>query len=283
MSSPFTLILLISGNLTSYFVRQNSASLCLSARLLAFEIVRREADDHQTGIFLVVVELLQAGVLLGVAAAAGDVDDHDDLAFELRKVIIVAVDVLDDKIERALGWLFRLRRAGTFIIEATAKSRMRFRMAEKYILILLPMLLFCLAAAPVLDVPSSREAWKKQRAKLLEQWLAIMGPPAAPLLGPVGDPAVISTEQLEDHTRLLVAYQGYQSYLLLPKALEQHPAMVCLHPTSDKTILGPVGLANRESNHHALHLVRRGYVCIACQRISCGQNPAKPGSRRRTG
>jgi hypothetical protein len=39
--------------------------------------------------------------------------------------------------------------------------------------------------------------------------------------------------------------------------------MVCLHPTSDQHMRGPVGLANRESNHHALHLVRRGYVCIA--------------------
>jgi dienelactone hydrolase len=41
------------------------------------------------------------------------------------------------------------------------------------------------------------------------------------------------------------------------------PGVVALHPTSKTNLRDPVGLANRESVHHALHLVRRGYVCVA--------------------
>ena len=55
-----------------------------------------------------------------------------------------------------------------------------------------------------------------------------------------------------------------EAYLLLPSRVEgKRPAMVCLHPTSKATNRTVVGLEGRETVHYALHLVRRGYVCIA--------------------
>lgn len=117
---------------------------------------------------------------------------------------------------------------------------------------------------PVTDA-TDKESWETQRPEIRSQWEAILGPmpPRVPL-----NVQIISTEALEDHTRLLVRYQNdakttNDAYLLIPKTPGKHPAAVCLHPTSKTSLRDPVGLANRESVHHALHLVRRGYVCIA--------------------
>jgi pimeloyl-ACP methyl ester carboxylesterase len=115
-------------------------------------------------------------------------------------------------------------------------------------------------AAPALDIPATRDAWEPRRQQFLKQWQQIIGP--LPERPPV-DVKVVSTEELPDHTRLLLHYADNDAYLLLPKKPGKHPGMIVLHPTSDQHIRGPVGLANRETNHHALHLVRRGYVCIA--------------------
>ena len=80
---------------------------------------------------------------------------------------------------------------------------------------------------------------------------------------------VVSTQQLDDHTRSSMRYHAdaadaLEAYLLLPSRVEgKRPAMVCLHPTSKATNRTVVGLEGRETVHYALHLVRRGYVCIA--------------------
>jgi len=82
---------------------------------------------------------------------------------------------------------------------------------------------------------------------------------------------VVSTEDLTDHTRLLLRYNidartRTEAYLLLPKGGDKRspsPAMVCLHPTSKETFRTVVGLEGRETNFYALQHVRRGYVCIA--------------------
>jgi hypothetical protein len=144
--------------------------------------------------------------------------------------------------------------------------------------------LLCVAAAPLFpelrQPPASqpsrgalvaievtnRDTWKTHRAELRRQWQEILGPfpPRVPLAT-----QIISSEQLGDHTRLLVRYQSdadtpNDAYILLPKGFDgPRPGMVTLHPTSKTSLRDPVGLANRESVHFALHLVRRGYVCIA--------------------
>ncbi|HTL29590.1 MAG TPA: dienelactone hydrolase family protein [Tepidisphaeraceae bacterium] len=125
------------------------------------------------------------------------------------------------------------------------------------------------AVAPIttlLPKTLDRESWSTQRETIRRQWLDILGPMPQRVGLNVQE---ISREELPDHVRVLIRYQNdaastNEAYVLIPKnAAGKLPAMVCLHPTSKTTIADPVGLANRESVHHALHLVRRGYICIA--------------------
>jgi dienelactone hydrolase len=110
-------------------------------------------------------------------------------------------------------------------------------------------------------------AWEAKRAELRAAWETIIGP-MPPRDAPL-DVEVLSTEELNDHTRLLLRYRNEphemnDAYLLIPKGFDgPRPGMVCLHSTSKTSLRDPVGLANRENVHVALHLVRRGYVCIA--------------------
>ena len=121
------------------------------------------------------------------------------------------------------------------------------------------------APLPALRAPD-RAAWESERQRILSAWKKILGP--APERVPL-EVQVLSREELGDHSRLLLRYRNdarssCEAYLLIPKGFEgKRPGVVCLHPTSKTTIKDPVGLANREAVHHALHLVRRGYVCIA--------------------
>ena len=117
----------------------------------------------------------------------------------------------------------------------------------------------------------SRSAWEKRRVELRREWEAIMGEIPAPAQRVPLKTEVIATEALDDHTRVTLRYSvdantRVEAYLLLPKDVERNgprPAMVCLHPTSKATNRTVVGLEGREQVHYALHLVRRGYVCIA--------------------
>ena len=118
----------------------------------------------------------------------------------------------------------------------------------------------------------SQQAWEKRRVELRREWEGIIGP-----LPPVAERVplnveIVSREELDVYTRLLIRYDidtktRTEAYLLLPKrAVDEkspRPAMVCLHPTSPATIRTAVGLEGREQVHYALQLVRRGYVCIA--------------------
>lgn len=121
------------------------------------------------------------------------------------------------------------------------------------------------AVAP--DVKSP-DQWPAARAKLLLQWQGIIGP--FPRRVPL-DTQVLSTDQLPDHTRLRIRYQAdpdwkAEAYLLLPKNASPDarlPGAVVLHQTSNSNMEDPVGLGGRETMHMALHLVRRGYVCVA--------------------
>jgi dienelactone hydrolase len=113
-------------------------------------------------------------------------------------------------------------------------------------------------------------AWKDARAHLRRRWGGIIGPFPEPV--PL-DTQVVSTEALADHTRIFVRYRTdpvsrAEAYVLIPNADERSPAgkrpgAVVLHQTSKTHMRDPVGLDGREPMHMALHLVRRGYVCVA--------------------
>jgi dienelactone hydrolase len=113
---------------------------------------------------------------------------------------------------------------------------------------------------------TTRTEWKRRRKALSREWHALIGP--WPRRVPL-KPEILAREELSDHTRLLVRYRNEaevpnEAYLLLPRDdRKQHPAMVVLHQTSENTLREPVGLTGREPMHIALHLVRRGYVCVA--------------------
>jgi pimeloyl-ACP methyl ester carboxylesterase len=112
----------------------------------------------------------------------------------------------------------------------------------------------------------SRRTWQQRRNDLRRRWTEYLGPfPRRVAL----KPQVLATEEFSDHTRLRVRYRTEadvftEAYLLLPKdGRTKRPGMVVLHQTTENTIDEPVGKAGREPMHIALHLVRRGYVCIA--------------------
>ena len=113
---------------------------------------------------------------------------------------------------------------------------------------------------------SSTEEWEQRRAKLRSEWAEVIGPfpDRVPLQA-----QVVSTEVLPDHTRTLVRYRTdptstNEAYVLTPLDAKPkgQPGMVVLHPTTPETIAVPVGLGGREPSQNALHLVRRGYVCV---------------------
>ncbi len=120
------------------------------------------------------------------------------------------------------------------------------------------------ALAPLGDV-SSRAAWEARRQQLRAQWLEILGP--MPQRVPLETQVLVSEAQ-PDHLRLWLRYHNdanstNEAYLLIPRnGHEKRPAVVALHATSANNMRDPVGLSGKETNQYALHLVKRGYVCI---------------------
>lgn len=116
---------------------------------------------------------------------------------------------------------------------------------------------------------AQKAAWKRERSRLLEAWQGRLGPfpDRVPL-----ETSLVSDEALADHRRLRVRYRldaetAGEAYLLVPleKSRRRRPGMVVLHQTANESFREPVGLTGREPMHLALHLVRRGYVCVAPQ------------------
>jgi hypothetical protein len=118
--------------------------------------------------------------------------------------------------------------------------------------------------APVFS--GSKQDWPRRRAELHETWSGIIGPFPAERVPLKAE--VLSRVVLSDHVRLLVRYHTdaeatNEAYVLRPTdGNVSHPGMVVLHPTTPRTIDDPIGISGRESVHNALHLVRRGYVCV---------------------
>jgi hypothetical protein len=118
---------------------------------------------------------------------------------------------------------------------------------------------------PPIEIQDAK-GWPARRAELREVWAKIIGPfPAerVPLR-----PEILTREVLDDHVRMLVRYRTdaestNEAYILVPRdGKPSRPGVVVLHPTTQRTINDPVGLSGREAVHNALHLVRRGYVCV---------------------
>lgn len=125
------------------------------------------------------------------------------------------------------------------------------------------------APAPAADVPD--------RAVLLKKMEQAMGPmPAADRKVPLDVQVVEETKQ-DGHVRRKITYAAEKgdrvpAWLLIPTGFDgKRPAMLCLHQTIPIGKDEPVGLGKQESKQQALHLVKRGYVCLAPDYPSFGE------------
>jgi dienelactone hydrolase len=134
------------------------------------------------------------------------------------------------------------------------------------LLVLLPLSLSLpLGAADDPDRPALRKKMEKA-----------MGPlPGADRKVPL-DPKVVTEEKLDGYVRKKVTFAAEKgdrvpAWLLIPTASPdrkggesaKRPAMLCLHQTIPIGKDEPVGLGKQDSKAQALHLVKRGYVCLA--------------------
>ena len=93
------------------------------------------------------------------------------------------------------------------------------------------------------------------------------------------DVKVVSEEKLEGYVRKKVTFATEKgdrvpAWLLVPNgatATKKLPAMLCLHQTITIGKDEPVGLGKQDSKSQALHLVKRGYVCLAPDYPSFGE------------
>ncbi|MBY0457625.1 MAG: alpha/beta fold hydrolase [Gemmataceae bacterium] len=132
--------------------------------------------------------------------------------------------------------------------------------------------LFCLALA----LSSAQEPDRPALRKKMEKAMGAM--PAADRKVAL-DAKVLGEEKLDGYRRLKVSFavekdDRVPAWLLIPNAATRDakaPAMLCLHQTVAIGKDEPVGLGKQDSKAQALHLVQRGYVCLAPDYPSFGE------------
>ncbi len=75
--------------------RAERLDFCGTARLLPAEVVAGHAKYREAFVFVLVKKGLEPGVLRGVTAFGGDVDDEGDLTFAGSKDTFFAINVLE--------------------------------------------------------------------------------------------------------------------------------------------------------------------------------------------
>ncbi len=126
--------------------------------------------------------------------------------------------------------------------------------------------------------PALQAADEPDRAAIRKKMEKAMGPlPGADRKVPLDAKAVEEEVKLDGYSRRTVTFATEKgdrvpAYLLIPNAVvnpdrkgggAKAPAMLCLHQTTAIGKGEPVGLGGKESLHYALHLVQRGYGCLA--------------------
>ena len=108
------------------------------------------------------------------------------------------------------------------------------------------------------------------RAVIRKKMEQVMGPLPKPERKVPLDVKLLSEEKVDGYVRKKVTFavekdDRVPAYLLIPTPAtgKKRPAMLCLHQTIGIGKGEPVGLGGKESLHYALHLVKRGYVCLA--------------------
>lgn len=122
--------------------------------------------------------------------------------------------------------------------------------------------------------------WQQRRAHILAAMQEVMGPlprPAAPI--PL-DVSVVEEHRDGGLIRRKLAYHAdradarVKAWLLLKPdgSSRRRAAVLCLHQTNRAGKDSPVGLAERPSMHYALELAQRGFVALAPDYPSFGEN-----------
>jgi acetyl esterase/lipase len=129
-----------------------------------------------------------------------------------------------------------------------------------------------LALLLALTAPADRDAIRAKMGKA-------MGPlPGAERRVPL-DVKVTSEEKLDGYVRKKLTFavekgDRVPAWLLVPAGRDgKRPAVLCLHQTISIGKDEPVGLGKQDSKAQALHLVKRGYVCLAPDYPSFGEYP----------
>ncbi|AMV30232.1 Cephalosporin-C deacetylase [Gemmata sp. SH-PL17] len=122
-------------------------------------------------------------------------------------------------------------------------------------------------------------AEEPDRVALRKKMERAMGPfPSADRKVPL-DPKVVSEEKLDGYVRLKITFavekgDRVPAWLLVPNTAtrdKKAPAMLCLHQTIAIGKDEPIGLGKQDSKAQALHLVKRGFVCLAPDYPSFGE------------
>lgn len=135
---------------------------------------------------------------------------------------------------------------------------------------------------PGLDADNTSIATQKKqsiapnREELLGKMRLVMGDTPAFDRGTIPKVEEISREQMPGYSRIKLrieveAGDWVTAWLLVPDQAKACPAMLCLHQTINIGKDEPVGLGQQESKRQALHLVQRGYVCLAPDYPSFGE------------
>ncbi len=140
-------------------------------------------------------------------------------------------------------------------------------------------LLFCLFVVGSVMSSDEKSPHEKKRAEILKNMQKVMGDMPDDSHKVPLDVKVISEEKLEGYIRKKITYaveknDRVPAWLLIPLGKEgKRPAMLCLHQTINIGKDEPVGLGKQESKQQALHLVKRGYVCLVPDYPSFGEYP----------
>ncbi len=133
-----------------------------------------------------------------------------------------------------------------------------------------------IAVVALLLFPALAFAQAPDRAVLLKKMTQAMGPmPGKDRIVPLAV-KVLSEEKLDGYVRKKITYapeagDRVPAWLLIPNGAKKNPAVLCLHQTITIGKDEPVGLGKQESKQQALHLVKRGYVCLAPDYPSFGE------------
>jgi len=122
---------------------------------------------------------------------------------------------------------------------------------------------------------ASRNDWNTKAEDIRARILNVLG--AFPAETPALEPEVLEEVREDGYVRRLVRYtsepdERVPAYVLLPEGQKgPAPAALCLHQTIAEGKRETVGLLQDTHKAYALHLVRRGYVCIAPDHLAAGE------------